>query len=278
MSRGPGKLQRYILERLRESVAPMRAADLRDAYTWMIWDEYSGPEPKPSRAIRMRVGRALRQLEAAGEIKRDRDGNYYPAKDWTARDREERWRSRLAHHEAGHAVIGLALRLPVAFVTIADKRGGGHVSYTPAHQGIGKVWARGAYTKPIADLSGVDAFGNPACERRLDWHAEIVMCLAGGVAEAEYLKEEGETWRGHISSGDRSCISYARRQLGDDARTIEEYAADCDALVKKHWTKIEAVARKLLKEKTLSGDNVYRVCERDSENAVRRQHLNLRRK
>jgi hypothetical protein len=185
---------------------------------------------------------------------------------------------RLAHHEAGHAVVGLALRLPVAFVTIDDKRGSGHVSYPPSHAGVGKVWARGAYwKKPIADLSKVDAFGNPAAKREVDWHADIVMCLAGGMAEAEHLKN-GETWRGRISSGDRSCIRYARRQLGEEARAEEEYAAECAALVRKHWTKIEAVAQKLLKEKTLSGDNVYRVCERDTRNAVRRQHLNRRRK
>jgi hypothetical protein len=83
MSRGPGKLQRYILERLRDSETSMGAADLRFGYEHDLWepnaegwDDFErSMTAQRRRAIRISVGRALRQLAAAGEIKRDGDGN-----------------------------------------------------------------------------------------------------------------------------------------------------------------------------------------------------------
>jgi hypothetical protein len=221
------------------------------------------------------MDRALRKLKAAGHIKRDGCGNWYPAKNWTARDAAARERSRTAYHEAGHAVIGLALKLPVAFATIKPRASSaGHVSYAPFHHGVGAVYARGTY-KQLADLSKVDAFGNSVTRPKLDRHADIVMSIAGGIAEAEHMKD-GSTWREHVSSGDMKCISYARGKLGERARPIEEYAAECSNLVKQHWSKIEAVAAKLLKEETLSGSDLYHICWRDTRNVVRRQHLKRR--
>src|SRR5262249_14910591 len=134
MSRGPGKMQTSIMDALRESSVPMSTAELRDAYALEIWDYDSDPDfkvwntPERKRSVRMSMGRALRQLEAVGLIKRNGLGNWYPAKDWTGRDNAERERLAIAYHEAGHAVIGLALNLPVAFVTIKLRgRSGGHV-------------------------------------------------------------------------------------------------------------------------------------------------------
>ena len=154
---------------------PLSAAKLRDRHAWEIWDPDSHPDFEVwntagrRRSIRMSMGRALRQLEAAGQIKRDEDGNWYPCKDWTARDNAGRDRASTAYHEAGHAVIGLALELPIAFVTIKPRAAyRGHVSQTPVHHSVGEVYARGSYRKPIADASKQDAFGNPvsrACRR-----------------------------------------------------------------------------------------------------------------
>jgi hypothetical protein len=110
---------------------------------------------------------------------------------------------------------------------------------------------------------------------KLDHRADIVTSIAGGIAEAEHMKD-GSTWREHASSGDMQCISYARGKLGETARPIEEYAAECSTLVKQHWSKIEAVAAKLLKEEALSGSDLYDICWRDTRNVVRRQHLKRR--
>jgi hypothetical protein len=226
----------------------------------------------------MSMGRALRQLEAAGRIKRNKSGDWYPAKDWTARDNAERERAATAYHEAGHAVIGLALQLPVAFVTIKPRPTYlGHVSYAPEHHDVGKVYARGKYHKPIVDMSGQDAFGNPVSERNNDWHGGTVMSIAGGMAQAEFEKD-GNGWREHGSSSDKRNIAFYRRKLGDKALSIEEYEAECEKLVKQHWSLIEAVAARLLKEETLSGSDVYSICWRIARKVVRRQHLKRRRK
>src|SRR5262249_3816319 len=172
---------------LRMSGAPVSAARLRDAYQFDTWDEYGETEykvwntPRRRRSARMSMGRALRQLEATGQIKRNEAGDWYPAKDWTGRDKPEREGLAAAYHEAGHAVVGLALKLPIAFVTIKPKAGYlGYVNQAPAHHSVGEVYARGSYRKPIADMSKQDAFGNPVSERNHDWHADAVMSIAGG--------------------------------------------------------------------------------------------------
>jgi hypothetical protein len=285
MSRGLGKIQTLILDALRIRTTPTSAADLRERHLWEIWDPDSDPEfevwntAERRRSLRMSMGRALRQLEAAGQIKRDGDGNWYPSGDWTGRDNAERERASTAYHEAGHAVVGLALKMPIAFVTIKPNGTNlGHVSQAPKHYSVGEVYARGSYRKPIADASNQDAFGNPVAERDTDWHADAVMCIAGGMAQTEFLKD-GSTWRElEGTRGDRRSVAFARGKLGDKARSIEEYEAECEKLIKQHWPLIEAVAAKLLKEETLSGTDVYGICWRAKRNVVRRQHLKTRKR
>ena len=263
---------------LRNSSVPMSTADLRESHQLEIWAADSDTDldfeawatAGRRRSIRMSIGRALRQLEAGGQIERNKAGEWYPAKDWTARDNAERERRCIAYHEAGHAVIGLALKMPIAFVTIKQRAySGGHVSQAPVHHSIGFVYARGSYSEPIADMCKQDAFGNPVAERNHDWHADIVMTIAGGMAEAEFVKD-GNPWRELASSGDMRCIAFARRNLGDKARSVAEYEAECAKLIKQHWPMIEAVAAKLLDEETLSGADVYSICWRVSRNVVRR--------
>jgi hypothetical protein len=286
MSRGPGKMQAFIMETLRMSRTSKSASFLLERrqlekyeaskhHTFEAWKKaWSTPARRSS--VRMSMGRALRQLEAAGQIKRDEEGNWYPSKDWAARDNAEHERALVAYHEAGHAVIGLALKMPIAFVTIKPKaRNLGHVSQAPTHHSVGEVYARGLYHKPIADVSKQDAFGNPVSERTYDWHADAVMSIAGGMAEAKFLKD-GRIWRElEGAAADRRAVAFARRKLGDKARSIEEYEAECEGLIKQHWPLIEAVAAKLLKEETMSGNDVYGICWRAARNVVRRQHLTM---
>src|SRR5262249_38351197 len=284
MSRGPGKLQRWIVDALQISSAPVSTAELRDDYASELWasdtsesefDDWNTAARR--RSVRMSMGRALRQLEAAGQIKRDKAGEWCPAKDWEARDNAERQRSSTAYHEAGHAVIGLALKLPIAFVTIKPTRGTlGHVNEAPTHHTIGPVYPRGQYRKPIIAEGDLDAFGNSVPEHNKDWHAETVMSIAGGMAQCEFLKD-GRTWRElQGTATDRRLVAFARRKLGDKAGSIEEYEAECEKLIKQHWPMIEAVAAKLLKEETLSGSDVYAICWRTARNVVRQQHLKNR--
>jgi hypothetical protein len=266
-------MQTLIVDALQGSRVPLTTAELRKRYELESWDYYK-LDWKRRRSVRMSMGRALRQLEAAEEIKRNKAGEWHPAKGWVAREE----RLAIAYHEAGHAVIGLALKMPIAFVTIKRRAySSGHVSQAPVHHSIGAVYARGSYSKPIADMSKQDAFGNPVSKHNNDWHADIVMSIAGGMAEAEFVRD-GRTWRELASGGDMSSIVFARRKLGDKARSVAKYEAECEKLIKQHWPMIEAVTAKLLKEETLGGDDIYDVCLRTSRNVVRRQHLKGKRK
>jgi hypothetical protein len=278
MSRGPGKMQALIMDRLRMSSVPLSASFLLERYrlgweaskhrTFEAWNT-----PARRRSARMSMDRALRQLEAAGQIKRDKAGNWHPSKDWTGRDLAKRELAELAYHEAGHVVIGLALKLPMAFVTIKPRAWApGHVSQAPTHRSLGEIYPRGSYRKPIAHTSELDAFGNTISPPARDWHAQAVTDIAGGMAEAEFRKD-GSNWRELASESDKRNLAFARRELGDKARSVEEYEAECERLIKQHWPLIEGVAAKLLKEETLSGNDVYDICWRAARNGVRRQHL-----
>lgn len=77
-----------------------------------------------SRSLRNSLTRALRGLAKAGEAARNDIG------EWVATGGEPTGsdRAATAHHEAGHAVIGLAVQLPVAFACITPEgRKGGYV-------------------------------------------------------------------------------------------------------------------------------------------------------
>ena len=108
------------------------------------------------------------------------------------------------HHEAGHAVIGLALQLPVALAWITEDGGGRRAGFVSEVQTsgrpVGRVFARnetgrGPYwkatnSKKAADL---DAFGNSVRKKERtpeERHAEVIMCLAGGMAEGKSLGED----------------------------------------------------------------------------------------
>jgi hypothetical protein len=106
-------MQKSIMDALQRSSVPVSTADLRENYEFEIrhpdsdhityLDSDSDPiTPARRRSVRMSMGRALRQLQAAGQIKRTGAGNWYPSKDWVARDNAKLERSGTAYHEAGH--------------------------------------------------------------------------------------------------------------------------------------------------------------------------------
>jgi hypothetical protein len=258
MSRGPGALQTWIMEALRDSDAAMSAADIRDGWMFETWtgDEREDHEWKPSRSIRMSVGRALRSLAAAGHIKRDKSGDWYPVKEWHGRDKKERDRAETAYHEAGHAVIGLAGELPVSFVTIVpSKYALGHVQTRYQNTGVG--WVEDRWIDH-------DAFGNTRKRHKYtvaEHHAGIHCDIAGPMAEAE-LRGDPTQWRKHASPADMTLARNSRRQLGKVAKEWPEYERETLVLVRKFWSMIEAVAKALLDRGTLSGGDVDDICRR----------------
>ena len=178
-----------------------------------------------------------------------------------------------AYHEAGHAVIGLAVQLPIAYACIEPDRRSGHVSNVRAPSPVGYVYKRhgkGTRLDTKSNAATHDAFGNPVRKREPapeECHAEVVMCIAGPMADA---KLQGHTdWRSKASSSDMSIARSYKGKLGDAAKSWEQYEEETAALVDKHWPLIEAVAACLMKVDFVGASEIDSICCR----VVRRQHL-----
>jgi hypothetical protein len=271
LSRGPGKTQLLILDALWGGPEPLSTADLRGGCELDREIELHSDSgdydirlnAAQQRSVRMSMDRALRGLVAAGKIKRNADGLWEPKGEWGARRAHE----ETAFHEAGHAVIGLAVGLDVGAAIIdKDRRG----KVTELGGGDGGVVAPGRYAGSIGyymrGRKDLDAFGNrrerpePTPEEH---HGEVIMCIAGGMAEAKLLTEAD--WRSLASSGD-----IARRhskKLGDAAKS---WARATAGLVERYWPMIQAVANALLQKRVLSGYDIDNICQR-----VRRHELKI---
>jgi hypothetical protein len=184
-------------------------------------------------------------------------------------------RTHAAYHEAGHAVIGLAVQLPLAYAVSvpAGRKRTAHVAM--AHRrnsavGRGYRIIDGAFKPTVRPkTAALDAFGNPLpkVERTPEEHrAEIVMCFAGPMAEA---KLRNQAWRSLASSSDMSIARHHRGELGEAAQSWEEYEGEAWALVDKYWPMIEAVASRLMKVDWISGSEVDDICGR----VARQQHF-----
>jgi hypothetical protein len=269
MSRGHGKMQALVMDALRLSSVPLSADKLRRLLLWEIWDPDSGPEfevwntAERRRSVRMSMGRALRQLEAAGQIKRDGDGNWYPCKDWTGRDNAERERASTAYHEAAHAVIGLQGQLPLTVVHVKPE-GGGATWHRHGPGELGASYQKVGSKYRLFDWSGVDAFGNEVKRVVLtdeQLHAHVRCSLAGAIAEA-ILRDEPDEWKKFASSGDMGNVRHHRKKLGTSVKSWEKYTDETRALVRKHWAMIEAVAKALKEKGYLHAQQVENICNR----------------
>jgi hypothetical protein len=292
MSKGPGAVERWIVETLRERGG--EGASTAGLHYMRLASQAQGTPHTLRRSARHSLTRALRSLEAAGTIKCEGID-----KKWTLTGAPLRKpgaeRIMAAYHEAGHAVVARSRQLPVGFATIkSNGRWGGYV--TGIHDrpnAVGAVTKRvpkqltikdGRKTRTvsymdheeIADLRDVDAFGNPLPKSRLvspaEHTAEILMCIAGGMAEAVHKGDDPMTWRKLASNADVSIARFHMYRLAK-SKAWNEYAADTLVLIRKHWPMIEAVAADLLKHETLSGFDIDDICRSVARRVVRKQHL-----
>jgi hypothetical protein len=268
MSRGFGSMQQWLLTELKGHREPLSLDELHRDY--LRWEEK--PEHL-SRSVRHSMLRALHKLESAGKVTHNEDGTWQPAGEWWARDEKEHARAKIAYHEAGHAVIGLAVQLPVSLARIKPD-GSGYVATASTPSPVGYVYKKhGQRTKldTKSKVTVLDAFGNPPRKREVtpeEHHAEVVMCIAGPMAHAKLLGDITD-WREHASNGDMSIARYRRGKLGDAAKSWDRYAQDTAALINKHWPMVEAVAARLIKVAFLDAGEIDSICRR----VVRRQHL-----
>jgi ATP-dependent Zn protease len=181
----------------------------------------------------------------------------------------------MAYHEAGHAVAAVLLGHPITSVSVI----------------IGEGTLGGM--KPSAeDLQGDDV----ACLRRV-----ILICIAGVISEVlrygsavgfgaglygpgQPIEEDGSDL-GEIKRLNRLI----RERTGTNVQ-LEKSLEKTQRLLTKNWTAVDTVAKALIKEKHLTGDQViavigYRRSRRAVENDgllglqqwVRRNEANFRR-
>ena len=136
-------------------------------------------------------------------------------------------RRLVAYHEAGHAVIGRVLDIPIKRVTINPKvLNADGVSFTDPTRG------------PLKQFSPDD----------------VIYSFAGAIAEEKFTGKPS-----NCSRGDDEFVRYhSRAYLPKDKRrpVRAELKAKTVELVEKHWPEIEEVARELLEVSTVSGERI----------------------
>ena len=190
-------------------------------------------------------------------------------------------RKLTAYHEAGHAVAGLAGQLPVAYACSVPmgRVQAAHVNMehrSTRSLGHGYRIIDGRYRVTVPPKAReLDAFGNTPrqIEHTPEEHrAEIIMCIAGPMAEARFLGD-GTGWREKASSSDMSIARFHRGKLGELAKSWEQYEQDACSLVDRYWPMVEAVAHRLMQVDFISGSEVDDICGR----VARRQYAERRR-
>lgn len=216
------------------------------------------------RNLRLRVWELEKKLRNLRDGAKRRDFHLDPAK-----------RKLTAYHEAGHAVIGLAVQLPIAYACSvpSGRKSVGHVD--TEHRStwsLGPGWS--FKTTVPAKARGLDAFGNvPRKIKRTpaEHRAEILMCFAGGMAEARLLGD-APSWREKASSADLQIARFHRGELRNQAAPWDQYERETAALVARYWPMIEAVASRLMQVEWISGREVDDICGR----VARRQYAAAR--
>lgn len=152
----------------------------------------------------------------------------------------------VAFHEAGHAVIDLALDMRVKRI---------QVEYCTAHGG--EFYVR-----------GVVSVGGPNPRSREGWDAAALACLAGPAAEHVWLRRFGGMSEGEArqivqaanTTMANSDLNAVRKYLRRGSLDLAEARALSRQLVGEHWPSITRVAKALIRKNgQMSGRQAERI-------------------
>jgi ATP-dependent Zn protease len=155
---------------------------------------------------------------------------------------------RTAHHEAGHCVAFHALNLGVQEVTVVrnlERRTAGMaVPIVPF--GTGEIALRHA----AACLAG------PLAVKR--WRPELADWERGADDDFKNARDQIDASIGELENLSTHALRHAASFL--------RVRSQAEEIIVEYWPEVQAIARALLKEATLSGDQVVRIF-RETANA-----------
>lgn len=159
------------------------------------------------------------------------------------------WRQRWAFHEAGHVVVCLALDLfPLGGAEISASGG----RTWPENDALGQDAA-------INVLQMVDVIGRPSPSLFGKFRDQIVLCLAGGMAE-DFMFAAPRDKYNDLDQQEARLRAELVAYSGRGASAFVEYCSqECKAILGKHWSALEAIAVALLERGSLDGDQLRAV-------------------
>jgi ATP-dependent Zn protease len=136
--------------------------------------------------------------------------------------------ARIAYHEAGHAIVALALNGIVTLVRIQDGEGGGTVRYQ--------------LPEPVSDAH------------------RIIIAMAGGVAEQLRYRSSGFLPSPNARA-DQCIWLELTSHLPQEAQDayLRMLQAQVRALLRINWHAVEAVAMTLVEHRNISGAQVRKL-------------------
>jgi ATP-dependent Zn protease len=166
----------------------------------------------------------------------------------------------LAHHESGHAVAGCVQGFKVDYVTITPDPDGGNAGetrffYDPIwvyeHRAI--EFFRQHLTRLFSAFFAAcysEAISTTISAEEFERHVQTQLKVAG----------LGSVGRGDLSQVEE-ILSYLRDEKQDPEQCKQEAVQDAINLVRNHWSAIDALAKNLLIEKTMTGEQVHSVLQ-----------------
>jgi hypothetical protein len=170
-------------------------------------------------------------------------------------------RERTAYHEAGHAVVNLALG---RFVDL--------VSIVPDGASAGRCQSHGSHWTTSACPEGMDLHTFFSDQANESHERAIVHTYAGEIAERKF---SGRKPRGSADGDYREIANHILSRWGnflDAMPRLLELEVQAKALLDDpvNWAAVEAIAKELLQHEELDGDRVHEIYRSISEQ--HRQH------